>query len=349
VYLGYLTHSGALDVGEHYDASRQVTIPAGAGASYYLFVVTDYNNGVYEFLYEGNNVAGRAVIGDDVPPTVDATTPSGVHDSGHVLPTNTQVEVTFSEPLDPADAGNPANYELRDDGANDILGDADDVIYPLTPSYTPGETAVTLGIDGAPVAGGHYRLTILGDDSIHDPAGNRLDGDGDSLPGGNYVRDFTIALWGDTDLNDTVNYIDLGNLATHYDKTPRTWAEGDFDGNGTVNYIDLGLLATYYDKSLPPMTPAGPGGAGSADVGIPAGNGAQPAAALGAAAVAEAGDLAILAGSQEVAPAQAPVSGPDDAAVDLLAATPAGARAIELDDYVDLLAGPDLSVLTLPV
>jgi beta-glucanase (GH16 family) len=57
-------------------------------------------------------------------------------------------------------------------------------------------------------------------------------------------------LLGDTNLDGTVNAVDLAILAANLGKTSgATWAQGDFDNNGTVNVADLGDLAGNWGKS----------------------------------------------------------------------------------------------------
>jgi mRNA-degrading endonuclease HigB of HigAB toxin-antitoxin module len=115
-----------------------------------------------------------------------------------------QIRVVFSEEVNAIDAHAPANSELRR-AVNGIFGDSDDVIYPLTPSYSynpsTSESVTTLGMlpTGGPLPDGDYRLTVFGrtSNSIHDTAGNRLDGNRDgSVTGSNpddYIRQFSIS------------------------------------------------------------------------------------------------------------------------------------------------------------
>src|SRR5262249_32971669 len=129
------------------------------------------------------------------PPTVVGTSPRAVDAGTPILPTD-QLRVTFSEDVNPIDANAPSVYELRKAGSGGF-GSPDDVVYALTPHYTPGDPTVPLdigGLAGGKLPEGTYRLTITSNTgtSIHDLAGLRLDGDGDGTPGGNYVRTFTV-------------------------------------------------------------------------------------------------------------------------------------------------------------
>jgi hypothetical protein len=67
---------------------------------------------------------------------------------------------------------------------------------------------------------------------------------------------FTFAnLVADADGSGTVDVGDLGILATNFNRSPRTVAQGDFDGSGRVDVADLGALATNFNRSLPAGNP----------------------------------------------------------------------------------------------
>jgi autotransporter-associated beta strand protein len=56
-------------------------------------------------------------------------------------------------------------------------------------------------------------------------------------------------LYGDTNLDGTVNSVDFGNLAANFGKSGKVWDQGDFNYDGTVNSVDFGLLASNFGKS----------------------------------------------------------------------------------------------------
>ncbi|HEX4053719.1 MAG TPA: PEP-CTERM sorting domain-containing protein [Tepidisphaeraceae bacterium] len=56
-------------------------------------------------------------------------------------------------------------------------------------------------------------------------------------------------LYGDTNLDGSVNSIDFGSLAANFGKSGKVWDQGDFNYDGTVNSIDFGLLAGNFGKS----------------------------------------------------------------------------------------------------
>ena len=60
-----------------------------------------------------------------------------------------------------------------------------------------------------------------------------------------------VPLPGDADLNGHVNYLDLGIVASRYERTGMGWRDGDFTGEAAVTYTDLGILATFYGQSDP--------------------------------------------------------------------------------------------------
>jgi hypothetical protein len=54
----------------------------------------------------------------------------------------------------------------------------------------------------------------------------------------------------DTNLDKSVDIVDLGNLANKYGQ-PGDFGDGDTDGNGTIDIVDLGNLANDYGKTYP--------------------------------------------------------------------------------------------------
>ena len=58
-------------------------------------------------------------------------------------------------------------------------------------------------------------------------------------------------LYGDADLNRTVNLADFNRLAANFGATSRRWSQGDFDFNGLVNLNDFNRLAANFGLVLP--------------------------------------------------------------------------------------------------
>ncbi|MCX5661643.1 MAG: right-handed parallel beta-helix repeat-containing protein [Planctomycetota bacterium] len=140
--------------------------------------------GAYEF---------RGSSADTTLPTITGSTPVGVHASGSVPAPLTQIVLTTSEPLNPTDANAPALYELRFAGPNGTLGNADDILYTLTPQYTLDATSLTLNLPAVALPAGLYRLTVFSDAtrSLHDTSGLPLAGAGGNVAAP-YVRQFTL-------------------------------------------------------------------------------------------------------------------------------------------------------------
>src|SRR5262249_16640475 len=96
--------------------------------------------------------------------------------------------VQFDDPMSTSGAGsvtNPANYQLLR-GASDVTSLISSINYGYNPTTRHFEA--TLNISGG-LAPGDYQLTVR--DSITDSLGRSLDGDGDGLEGGNFVRTFS--------------------------------------------------------------------------------------------------------------------------------------------------------------
>jgi fibronectin-binding autotransporter adhesin len=58
-----------------------------------------------------------------------------------------------------------------------------------------------------------------------------------------------VVLYGDADLDGTVNIYDLGKILANYNQSG-VWATGDFNYDGTVNIYDLGKILANYNKSI---------------------------------------------------------------------------------------------------
>jgi hypothetical protein len=95
------------------------------------------------------------------------------------------------------------------------------------------DTLITLGYVGV----GYAEASELGLTAIDDV----------SLDSTSIV--ITSAIFGDTDLNNTVAFADLLSLAQNYDAAGN-WKQGDFDYNGQVQFADLLLLAQNYGATL---------------------------------------------------------------------------------------------------
>ena len=57
-------------------------------------------------------------------------------------------------------------------------------------------------------------------------------------------------LYGDTNLDGTVNGNDLNTVLSNFNQTGMTWNQGDFDYNGTVNGADLNAVLSNFNQHL---------------------------------------------------------------------------------------------------
>ena len=130
-------------------------------------------------------------------PIVTGTAPAIIDASGAAAAGVTQIVVNFNEQLNSSDANASNNYELRR-AVNGVFGDSDDVVYVLTPNYyyntVTGASTTTFDLGGV-LPADTYQLTIRasgGAGGLRDVNGNYLDGNENSLAGGDYIRTFTI-------------------------------------------------------------------------------------------------------------------------------------------------------------
>ncbi len=180
-------------------SSTSIVSVSGTGATRQVFV----NTGV------GNGTLGLKVIQSSItdlfghplklpaPPatnrfTIDRNSPvvtvfasSEFDEKGVVASGTTRIGVEFSEPI--LGAGDFANYELRRAGTDRLLLSSDSVVNPVSVQVS-GSTATLLL--SQPLVSDSYRLVIK--ETITDLAGNPLDGNGDLIPGGHWVRDFVV-------------------------------------------------------------------------------------------------------------------------------------------------------------
>jgi autotransporter-associated beta strand protein len=75
------------------------------------------------------------------------------------------------------------------------------------------------------------------------------------------------ALYGDANLDGSVNFGDLSKVLANYGQSGMTWSQGDFNYDGTVNFSDLSkVLANYGDTGGPTVIVAGGAVAGVSPV-----------------------------------------------------------------------------------
>jgi hypothetical protein len=64
------------------------------------------------------------------------------------------------------------------------------------------------------------------------------------------VATVMYTLYGDADLNGTVNGADLNVVLSNYNQTGMYWYQGDFNYDGSVNGSDLNTVLSNYNQSL---------------------------------------------------------------------------------------------------
>ena len=72
----------------------------------------------------------------------------------------------------------------------------------------------------------------------------------DTVVGGENLLTVMYTLYGDTNLDGTVNGADLNTVLSNFNKTGMTWAQGDFDYDGTVNGADLNTVLSNFNQHL---------------------------------------------------------------------------------------------------
>ena len=72
----------------------------------------------------------------------------------------------------------------------------------------------------------------------------------DTVVGGENLLTVMYTLYGDADLNGTVNGADLNTVLSNYNQTGMYWSQGDFDYDGTVNGADLNMVLSNYNQHL---------------------------------------------------------------------------------------------------
>jgi hypothetical protein len=109
---------------------------------------------------------------------------SPAFEGGIVRVGTSSLAITYSEPVL---GGNVAtNFELRHQGPDGILGNTDDSLISLIPTYSGNTTTLNFSA----LTEGVYRFTAR--DSITTVTGTALDGDNNGQAGGNKLQDFVV-------------------------------------------------------------------------------------------------------------------------------------------------------------
>ncbi len=174
VWLENTTKTCAMFVGEH-------------GHTYEFFCRATDNTGQTESAK--TEAEATTQINDTTGPTIASTNPAA---DPVPVATRSEITVTFHEPVDEAEAADPAHYTLIASGNTGLFEDGDDTAVVIDSiAYDDATFTATLTVNSDTVLPiDTYWLTLS--DGITDLAGNALDGDADGTPGGNFELEFAF-------------------------------------------------------------------------------------------------------------------------------------------------------------
>lgn len=114
---------------------------------------------------------------------------AGIAD-GATVTSKSELVLELRNVLDATTAMDAANYELRSNGPDNVFGNADDVIIPLTvaTTYRVGTNRIRLTMP--PLLPETYRFRAISG-GLRDPFGTALDGDDNGAAGGDFLTTFT--------------------------------------------------------------------------------------------------------------------------------------------------------------
>lgn len=169
-------------------------------------------------------------------------------------PGNASLNIGSSATVHLAHGGGPSQIGSLTIGSGGVLDLADnslDIHFASNPDPSATIAAyITTAYHGGSWIGSGIRSAGL--DANHALGMAHVSG-GDLLVG--------PALFGDTNLDGSVNFTDLLALAQHYGQANATWEQGDFNYDASVGFDDLLTLAQHYGQSptvgqLASLTPA---------------------------------------------------------------------------------------------
>jgi predicted outer membrane repeat protein len=212
-----------------------------------------------------NNWSGEAV-----PSQYDSITiPAGVADIQIGNGGFTSGRLISSSPIEVLGTGTLVLYGstlLNNSLAIDSGGSLDIQSYSLTINYAAGaDPAATIrGYLKSAYAGGLWTGAGLTSSVVEGQVANAIKNPGGGVYAIGYldgavdvgqtavVGDQMViepAIVGDTDLNGTNNFLDLGRVAQNLGKINSDWYHGDFNYDGSTNFLDIGLLAQNLNKT----------------------------------------------------------------------------------------------------
>ncbi|MCX7995137.1 MAG: lamin tail domain-containing protein [candidate division WOR-3 bacterium] len=160
---------------------------------------------------------------DTIPPVITNTHPVNADTN---IGINTNILVYFSEPINPQTII-PSAFNVTGSSSGSHSGilsyDSLNFVVQFNPesNFYYGET-----------------INVWVYDTIKDRFGNRLDGDNNGVPGGNYLFYFLTSLAPDTIPPSAVNNLVITNAGTNYAKL-RWTAPGDDGNSGRASYYDI--------------------------------------------------------------------------------------------------------------
>ena len=126
-------------------------------------------------------------------PAIESITGLPANGSSSSDPAIFDVEVAFTQFLDPATVEDDNNYEMREAGLDGLFDTSDDLVIPvlLDGQYQYGTNDATLNFNGSALGVGEYRLTIAAG-GLQNPFGTPLDGNSDGVGGDDFVYTFSL-------------------------------------------------------------------------------------------------------------------------------------------------------------
>ena len=163
--IGFLDRASNLAAAQSYSATANLMIPQGLGGSYYVFIVTDATNRVYERALEGNNlgISSQAISISHAPPadlvvgsiTIPANGTLGQTASISFTITNAGQNLARGGWYDAIYISSDSVWDIDDGYFGRVLRSAD---VPANTSYTSTLTAPLPG-----VLPGNYQVIIRSD------------------------------------------------------------------------------------------------------------------------------------------------------------------------------------------
>ena len=100
--------------------------------------------------------------------------------------------------------------------------------------------------------------TANSDYVLHGGSASHALGWTDTVVGGENLLTVAYTLYGDANLDYTVNGGDLNTVLAHYNQHGVYWAQGDFNYDGTVNGGDLNTVLAHYNQHVSAVSGAVP-------------------------------------------------------------------------------------------